>query len=195
MDQSPFDNINTLMVEKATLLERLETIRRGGHKDEAADSTQEIHQRYNEIIDTLNRLNSIPCYDPVDKLPSELFSAILYEALASSVPHSNKYYLNFEWCLLLTLVSTRWRNFILQTPLLWTGIFINPKIQDFQARIEICLALSRDLPLHLYVTFPLQGWDETLQRLVGHRERIQGISLYWSTLWLTPQTRLHIKWY
>jgi hypothetical protein len=193
MDQSPFDNINTLMVEKATLLERLETIRRDGHKGEGAHSTPEIHQRYNEIIDTLNRLNSITRYDPVDKLPSELFSTILYEALATPVPHSNKYYFNFEWCLLLTLVSIRWRNFILQTPLLWTSIFVNPKIPDFQARIELCLALSRGLPLQLYVTFPLQGWDEALQRLVGHRERIQGISLFWSTLWLTPTNTFAYK--
>ncbi|PVF97688.1 hypothetical protein CPB86DRAFT_734515 [Serendipita vermifera] len=179
MNESACMDRNTLMIEKATILERLQALERSGHKDEGATSLPELYRRYNEVIVSLSRLDAKPRYDPIAKLPSELFSTVLYEALAPSHPHSYKFSFKFEECILLTLVSAQWRNFILQTPLLWTCIDIGPEIQDLQARTQVCLALSRGLPLHLNLKVPHLGCDQVLPNLVIHRERIHGISLLW----------------
>jgi hypothetical protein len=127
---------------------------------------QERILSYNQAMDALHKLESSRRLDPMERLPHEIMAEIfLWESFWGP-----RYIVHYM--LPLTMVSRRWRDFILSEPLFWTFIsLINEKDRD--APILLQLQLSQDLPLTIQVNLPLKGWDSIRQELSKHRNRIQ----------------------
>lgn len=60
---------------------------------------------------------------------------------------------------LLCLVSTVWRDLVLQSPSLWTRICVDDLKLDWEERFATSLLLSEQLPLHVSLKLPLRGID------------------------------------
>ncbi|PVF94342.1 hypothetical protein CPB86DRAFT_766018 [Serendipita vermifera] len=130
---------------------------------------------YNEVVELLHGLEVGPRVDPMDKLPSEIITNIMLEV---STYTTSWYISRFMDSLIdLTLVSKRWRSFILSEPLLWNGISLdsNPKVC---AITSMQLALSKDLPLTLQIHLPFKQWNSIHSDLMNHRDRIEAIVLF-----------------
>ncbi|PVF97673.1 hypothetical protein CPB86DRAFT_815383 [Serendipita vermifera] len=183
-----------LSVERLTVLKEIHHIEQIKSADtETMRSMDRLRQRYNCIIGSIDNLNAKPRHDPLDRLPVELFRAIIHETLTPSNGRPHEYPYDSNQALLLTLVSTRWRDFILEMPSAWTSIQINYRLPDCLAKIALCLTLSRDLPIHLNLTFPMRLWDSILPMIAGHKERIQRISLYYYWPWKSPPSSGQIE--
>jgi hypothetical protein len=130
---------------------------------------QERILSYNQAIDALHKLESSRRLDPMERLPHEIMGEIF---LSESIFWGPIY--SVHHMLLLTMVSKRWRNFILSEPLFWTFISLGNK-HDREALLAVQLQLSQDLPLTIQVKLPLKGWDSIRQELVKHQNRIETI--------------------
>ncbi|PVF94321.1 hypothetical protein CPB86DRAFT_876480 [Serendipita vermifera] len=139
---------------------------KGGSKLEATISS------YNEVIEDLHNLEMGPRVDPMDKLPNEIMTSILLE-VSTYIP--SWYIIRFMDSLIdLTMVSKKWRKFILSEPLLWNGISLANR-PDFCAITSIQLALSKDSPLTLQINLPFEQWNSIRSDIIKHRDRIETI--------------------
>jgi hypothetical protein len=182
-----------LLSERTALLREINIIEQNKYRtDGMTSSLCDLRRKYNYIKDSFNKLKEKPRYDPMDKIPSELFRMIIHEASTPSDSRPHDYPYDSNQALVLTLVSTRWRNFILQLPSLWTGIQINSRLPDCLARIALCLALSRDLPIQLNITFPIGIWGSIVPILRKNIHRIHGIAMYYYWPWTSPPTSRQI---
>jgi hypothetical protein len=165
-----------LMDKRINILLQMNALRRVENFAEGVDSIKELQQEYNDIMDNLDHSNTTVRYDPIDKFPPELFGAIIYEAIRLDFPDQS--YKQLNDALVLTLVSRRWRDFILGMPLLWTNIDVNSQQQDYLAKSSLCLELSQDLPITLNLTLPVEHWDVILPLLQLNRYRVSGITIF-----------------
>ncbi|CAG8724799.1 10289_t:CDS:1, partial [Acaulospora colombiana] len=133
------------------------------------DRLQEWKSLYNQVVDALHDLEISQRIDPVGRLPSEILTKILLELRNGR--HITK---RFDDLFMLTMVSTKWRNYILSEPHLWNSIILFNQ-SDMHAKTSLQLILSRDLPLTVEVTFPLNGWEYIKRELIQHRGRIEAI--------------------
>jgi hypothetical protein len=93
----------------------------------------------------------------------------------------------WTWCVALAIdgreagpleflaVSRRWENALLDTPSLWTQIYVQNG-EDEAARISTFLRFSRGCPLHVDVMTALPEVDR-LQLIANHMSRITTISI------------------
>jgi hypothetical protein len=135
---------------------------------------------YNEIVDQLSNLRQAPRFDPLEKLPLELWRDIIYLVVCpSSRHHLEDFSLNIDLhtVLTLTLVSGRWQEAILNTPLLWTCVSTRSIKQDSLIEAFICIELSRPLPITLCVSASLAHWHLFAPFITPHRERIHRIRM------------------
>jgi hypothetical protein len=166
---------NQMMEKQTNNLQRMDSLQKIEHVGKQICSIKTLQQAYNNIMDILEPSDTKVRYDPIDKLPPEIFGAIVHEAVGSFQTYQ------LDNTLILTLVSKRWRDFILGTPLLWTNIDVYPRQHDFLARISLSLELSKDLPISLRLVSPLTNWDTILALLLRSRRRIQRINIPNST--------------
>jgi hypothetical protein len=136
-------------------------------------SLQERVSSYNQVIDTLHYRELSRRADPMRRLPHEIITKILLDV-------STSYYYwypirHFEDILPLTMVSKRWQSFILAEPLFWNILYLNDQY-DRDTLIFLQLQLSRDIPLIVQVTLPLEQWDSVRPELVKYRDRIDTIA-------------------
>jgi hypothetical protein len=137
------------------------------HRDDIL--LQERISSYNQAIDALHNLESSRRFDPMERLPHEIMTEIfLWESMFWFPIYGVRH------MLLLTMVSKRWRDFILSEPLFWTFISLSHE-NDRDALIFLQLQLSQDLPLTIQVDLPLKGWDSIRQELTKHENRIETI--------------------
>jgi hypothetical protein len=148
---------------------------KGNMKDHKSNVLlQERISSYNQVIDALRKLEFSRRFDPMERLPHEIITKIL---LGLFIYQTDWYPIfNDHQMLLLTMVSKRWRNFMLSEPLFWTFISLNNR-DDRDAMIFLQLQLSQDLPLAIQVTHPLEGWDSIRQELARHRNRVETIAV------------------
>jgi hypothetical protein len=165
-----------LMNKQTNILLQMEALRQEGNIKEKMGSIRELKREYNDIMDILGDFNTTARDDPIDKFPPELFGDIVYEAVRLSLP--NQSYKQFNDILILTLVSRRWRDFVLRMPLLWTNIDINSRDEDFLAKTSLGLELSHNLPISVNLCFPIEKWDAVLPLLQLSRQRINRIAIY-----------------
>ncbi|PVF92884.1 hypothetical protein CPB86DRAFT_663523, partial [Serendipita vermifera] len=127
---------------------------------------------YNEVVETLHNLEVGPRVDPMDKLPIEIITYIMLEVSAYK---ASWYTSRFVDSLIhLTMVSKRWRSFILSEPLLWNGISLDNNA-DVCAITSMQLTLSKDLPLTFQVHLPFEQWNSIRSDIIKHRDRIETI--------------------
>jgi hypothetical protein len=163
-----------LKIERAKLLEYLEhidIIEHNAENDRRKPAyIESLWSTNNDIIELLRKLHSTPCLDPAEKLPPEIFRAIVIEAV------SNTYILGkADSSLILTLVSERWRELILGIPEMWNDILVSVRHEDCASRFFLFLELSKPLPIHLVVHDWKVGDLDILPSLFQCRDRITNI--------------------
>lgn len=81
-----------------------------------------------------------------------------------------------------TMVSTKWRQFLIETPTLWTTIHINDGDEDSLATISLFLYLSRTAKLSLNIWVPIsKDWTRIYPLIFHRREQIRDIILLANT--------------
>jgi hypothetical protein len=110
-------------------------------------------------------------WDPVAALPPELALTCLREAL----PWSS----NYSATLLdMSSVCSRWQDFLLSTPILWSEIHIEPSTNDLLAIIALFTHLSSKVRLKLiFWNLPGPEWDAIKSALLPHTHRIDALVL------------------
>jgi hypothetical protein len=161
------------------------------------DGSKELVSQYNCLIDDMDAARpKPPLTDPLVTLPPDLWEYIIRDSLspdfdfdiALAVDRVNLDYTSSagpkKWVvdqlLCLTTVSRHWRVSLLSTPVLWTNICIIPQIEDLEAKIDLCIQLSADLPLKLYWNVPVSAeiWTAIGPAITRQASRIRLIHLY-----------------
>ncbi|PVF97490.1 hypothetical protein CPB86DRAFT_785793, partial [Serendipita vermifera] len=116
----------------------------------------------------------------MDRLPIEVWRNVIYEVTNPGFrPHKKAWYGSVPSTLFVfMLVSRRWRQSILDMPLLWTTVLLDGDKEDSLARVKTCLELSKDLPLYLQIGVPVAGWDTIKDALTSNRQRIAIMRFY-----------------
>ncbi|PVF91366.1 hypothetical protein CPB86DRAFT_820549 [Serendipita vermifera] len=123
-------------------------------------------ESYNGIIDALHDLTISSQLDLMERLPQEIITKVLLEAIGPSK--------DMELVLSLTMVSKRWQKFILFKLVLWDMILLDNQ-HDRDSLVTLQLKLSLDLPLTIQLRCPIQGWDGIRARVLKHRNRVKMI--------------------
>jgi hypothetical protein len=159
-----------LKIERAKLLECINTIEQNGKNDKEEQAhIEHMWNTNNLIIDLLREFHPIPRLDPAEKLPPELFRTIIIDAVTSFSYHPSEKTNN---SLILTLVSERWRDFLLGIPQIWDEIVVSARHEDCASKFVLSLELSKPLPIYLNV----RDWKvedlDILSALFKCRDRI-----------------------
>jgi hypothetical protein len=103
--------------------------------------------------------------DPIKALPYELWIFCIELAIDG------------QWAgpLDLLMVSARWEKLLMETPSLWTQIYIQNG-DDEKARISTFMHLSKGCSLHVDIMTPLRAMD-TLQLIADKVSRVGTISI------------------
>ncbi|KIM22139.1 hypothetical protein M408DRAFT_28948 [Serendipita vermifera MAFF 305830] len=108
---------------------------------------------------------SVPLLDPSSVLPYEIWIKCV-SFVIQDVPTGP---------LELLTVSKSWYTLFINSPLLWTDVFLENS-EDELARVWTFLHLSRDSPLHIHIRTMIPS-NESLELLYPHRPRIKVISI------------------
>lgn len=133
--------------------------------------------RYNSIMDDIG--SSQPRFDPLVKLPLELWTDILFETLSKEFPdpvYSPIDFYSLSCFLPLLLVSKNWHACIMTAPKLWSEIKLCDKIikpKNLRAVLVKFLQLSqtRLVTVHIYA-ISSSLWESINGQLIAHRHRI-----------------------
>jgi hypothetical protein len=147
---------------------------RGFHDPDRDLQLQRTIVAYNNVMASIHQLDQSLRVDPIDKLPRELLGNILKDYVFDG--SSGWYHYVVCKALLLTLVSKRWRDFVLSEPMLWTEVILLTNLEDFEVYFWLSINLSGQLPLHIYVECCFDKWKEVGPCLFEHRERIEKLT-------------------
>jgi hypothetical protein len=164
-----------LKIERANLLECIDNIEHNTDSDKEKPAyIEHLWNTNNPIIDLLSKFHLIPRMDPAEKLPLELFCAIIVYAVAdyASIPPEKT-----NNSLILTLVSERWRDILLGIPQLWNEIIVSVNHQDCASKFTLFLELSKPLPIRLDIYDWRVGDLDIFPALFQCRDRINKITL------------------
>ncbi|PVF99264.1 hypothetical protein CPB86DRAFT_757031, partial [Serendipita vermifera] len=173
-----------LLAESLDILAKIEAIE-GSQIPEDIHLLKMYRRKYNQTMGYRMQLDAGELIDPIKKLPSENFRDVIHDA-ATRLP------------LTLTLVSAKWRDAILDMPLLWSYIEVSPSVEDLRAKVALSLELSSNVPLHLDLSYPVGEWDAILPVILDHRHRVHGVSLnnrIYSSIFLAPDERFDERYY
>jgi hypothetical protein len=109
----------------------------------------------------------------MEKLPNEL----ILEIFSEIAPHIQYSYIvgSIQDLLCLTMVSKKWRDFILSEPLLWTHLALISNGYDNSAIISVQLHLSNPLPLKIEAYIPFQQWDTLQPMFLQSSDKIETV--------------------
>lgn len=166
---SSSSRLDALEYEKSSLLERWI------NSDNAAQA--DIACRYNTLVDE-ERMQSSCFTDPLEVFPSEISLQIITEVVIDNDR------LAVDDLLSLTLVSSSWAGSIMTTPTLWTKIVVGIGLEeaDSLAKLAVVLALSRDLPLSVYIPQQVRHWMAYVPVISDQAHRIARIVVFESGL-------------
>jgi hypothetical protein len=167
------EQVNTKRVELLSIIESVSNHVKLSN-EERSQQLRSYKRDYNELVDRLRAMNEPRRFDPLDKLPVEIWQTILYKVISPTFrPHSKFFYRILPNSIFLfMLVSKRWLNFIVNTPFLWTTVSLSADIPDNLARVKMHLELSKGLPIYLRIAIPLAEWVEVVPFLAENRHRI-----------------------
>jgi hypothetical protein len=131
---------------------------------------------YNQVVDALHDRQTHLQADPMEKLPHELVLNIFAE-IAPHIRYSDTVG-SIQDLLCLTMVSKKWRNFILSEPLLWTHLTLDPERYDNFAAISLQLRLSNPLPLTVEAYLDFEQWDTLRPMLLQSSDRIETVLIH-----------------
>jgi hypothetical protein len=167
------EQVNTKRVELLSIIESVSNSVELSN-EERGRQLRSYKRDYNAVVDRLHAMNEPRRFDPLDKLPVEIWQTILYQVVSPFFqPHSRLFYQVLPNSIFLfMLVSKRWLDFIVNTPFLWTTVTLSADIPDNVSRVKMHLELSKGLPIYLRIAIPLAEWIEVAPFLAENRHRI-----------------------
>lgn len=144
-----------------------------------------------------NAYNSVPypTWD-IEKVNLDIILEVLHHYVASQT----------DGVFILMLVSKSWRDFVLESPILWQWITFNERSPDWLEKSIVCASLSSSLPLQIVVRLPFKSWDHLIALLPRIRniffeipDYMTGIDVREETGWFLANANLpaecRIHWY
>ncbi|KAH9917179.1 uncharacterized protein B0H18DRAFT_1214752 [Fomitopsis serialis] len=128
----------------------------------------------------------------VNTLPDELFVAIIRLAIVWDHSPSKWNRNHMKWKTTVMAVCRHWRDTIVHTPLLWTGIYLTENLQFS----DLCLTRSRDATIDWHVlvvsTRPrtIDWFSTTGSLLASHHTRIRRMKVHFDAL-MVPVAQPH----
>jgi hypothetical protein len=173
-----------LEIKRTTLLNKLRERMEGGHtlgSNIDPSETRRLQGEYNSIIESQAESQRGPLPDPLEALPTELCIDIFQRFTGSFIKP-------IDAALRLTLVSFKWRDVVLRIPQLWSRITIGCGVgdADMMDKIHFGLYFSANSPLTLLIEHPTRDWQNLLQVLMPHVNRIRGIVMQKAPLTILP---------
>jgi F-box-like len=105
--------------------------------------------------------------DPIDRLPPELSTIFIWNALPLW-NHSSR-------LIELTAVSKRWRGFLCSTPFLWSKLVVDERQEDFLAMLSVFVALSGKAALKITFRREPVDWTGLVSLLLPVTQRITSL--------------------
>jgi hypothetical protein len=162
-------------VERIQLLKQINDLEQSWGLSPEDDTRLHLYRaQYNQVVDRI--YPSIPRADPLVRLPSDVWIPILQEVMRNTFGSWLGY--SPKILLPLTLVSCRWRQCIMETPILWSNISLDDEDssgQDTDILLATCLYLSQSCDIALFFQLPVPSWDRVRDVLAIHRSRIKHI--------------------
>lgn len=161
-------------IERIRLLKQIDDLQQS-HVPSPEHDARLYRAQYNQVIERVDL--SVPRADPLVRLPSDVWIPILQDVVQNTFGYGIRHSLTI--LLPLTLVSGRWRKFIMETPVLWSHISLDDEGssgQDVAILLATCLHLSRSCDLSLFFQLPLSSWEHVRDVLAMHRSRIKHIA-------------------
>jgi len=90
---------------------------------EDQEGLKALLENHNSLVEELNLSEEPPRYDPIERLPYELWVKVLEEALLKE--RYGCVFISTEISISLTSVSSKWRHSIRSTPHLWSDIVVD----------------------------------------------------------------------
>ena len=129
--------INGPCVQRRGILNEIEKLESAGVDPSKSGRIDSLNDQHNSLLDQEEVLETQTLLDPLQILPPELWPALLPRYPPSDL-------------LVLTQVSTRWRDGILSIPLLWCDIHLDSTQGDYLSHAVSSLTLSpSELTIHL----------------------------------------------
>jgi len=129
-----------------------------------------LRDQYNNIMENLQKEIPKLVTDPLERLPPE----ISLRCLSNSLPEWNY----ASHLLDLTMVSSRWKEFVISAPVLWARIDVRSSQNDSLATLAIFLELSRATQIDLSIWNDLgDELDGIASLLFPHRRRIRTVNV------------------
>ncbi|KAG8830536.1 hypothetical protein FRC17_004743 [Serendipita sp. 399] len=159
--------------ERLRLLKSIQEQSRDAYRPETREVIKLLREEYNRIVNKQVESNRGPWTDPLALLPLEIWVQIIQEIVDWRWSSSYRVITN------MILVSEGWKEAIVNTPLFWTAITIDPGIEesDLLQRTVTSLHLSKDKLLTVIMEFPMtRASYESCQVLLSpHSSRIRQI--------------------
>ncbi|KIM28064.1 hypothetical protein M408DRAFT_24082 [Serendipita vermifera MAFF 305830] len=89
---------------------------------------------------------------------------------------------------ILTLVSRAWRDLVVGLPVLWQWITIDQSMHNWREKMDICVALSKQLPLQIVFRLPIRQWGPILPILTRCQNIFMEIPSYMNGRDVTENT-------
>ena len=140
----------------------------------------EHHELRSLIADIAYDLEKGPRFDPLERLPVEVWSEVLLN-VATRERQQQVYLVDFNEVLVLTLVSTSWCDKILSFPRFWNDIRVDLDAEDAHMKLEMALYLSKSMKITLYLFKQLESFlscDFVATSLAPARSRITSLQVY-----------------
>ncbi|PVG04317.1 hypothetical protein CPB86DRAFT_212982 [Serendipita vermifera] len=136
---------------------------------------------YNTLTDqVLKRQNRLPRFDPLQKLPPELWIRIISLVLSSYWPPPAFFpdSIDVDAVLPLTLVSKWWQQALLGVAQFWTHISVDTRHPDSVAKAVMCFELSANLPISFDVVQRSRiEWNTIGPHILRNKHRIHQLHI------------------
>jgi hypothetical protein len=164
VDPAPEEPLTAAQARMVLILAEIEQLQQELHnKSTRNDEIHRLRQEYNRMVEEEADGRRQTSRDPLEVLPPELWKDILPE--------------NVDEALILTLVSTRWREALTSIPFLWTDISLDGTEGDYYAKAITCIHLSRPLEIDLRIDVPLKRWKEIAPQFTAESDRIRSLEI------------------
>ncbi|PVG03940.1 hypothetical protein CPB86DRAFT_869307 [Serendipita vermifera] len=169
------ENLQECRLQLLTSIRQLQATQEVSQAVLEAIHTKKAH--YNRVVDSINELQATYHFDPIEKLPPELFTQIVHEVAFDGVTIDTTDPHEYIWgggvVSSLTLVSQRWKELITSTPFFWTFIVLNENKPDSFSNASIFFQFSQQLPVAVYILYSVTMESSTTwEELLKHRDRI-----------------------
>ena len=134
------------------------------------------HAELNALMDTDPERYPPGFIDPLDYFPPEISVNILRFAAAGPLEYSPYRWAEVDALLEMTLISHKWRDFILETPSLWADIHLYHNFENLEMKLALAYQCSQQCSLNLTLIQPHSFLKLEEKIPSNHRARVSSLT-------------------